>query len=350
MSHKHTHSLKLAMGIVIPVLIMAVTAVMIGMSFAWFSTDVDAKVDAIQLTTQEAFVLTFDTVGVQDSLPMDPYAGQMAVDQDGFIITRRKTGGNQQPTNKDQSSSDWTTYMLDAPFYFCREVRLSTGGKTVSLDINLQNITIAGADNQSGDVRVKYVPEATDSPTWTEYLNSDAPFAFTWFFKKVTTRPTQSGTESSTAINFNSYPCTYDVAKGTALDEIIETWYTPYGIMEFKTDPTSNDGVRLTTINGKAPTSQAFDNKSRIINFNTADDELADEDYARYYFYIIFAPEKLFWMQFFDSTKSITGVYATDEVKKALGEGMSGGMYYSKANYQHTIFSFDALVAVNVTE
>ena len=54
-------TIKLITGIVVPIFIMVVSIVMVGVSYAWFSTSAVTTISTITMSTEEAFTLSFAT-------------------------------------------------------------------------------------------------------------------------------------------------------------------------------------------------------------------------------------------------------------------------------------------------
>lgn len=67
-----------------------------------------------------------------------------------------------------------------------------------------------------------------------------------------------------------------------------------------------------------------------------------------YDFCIVFAPEKLFWMQYFkadvDKYKA-ENIYSSDELIKIFGN-LSNQMFYSSRDYSGSTFEFSAVINV----
>ena len=54
-------TIKLITGIIIPILIMIASIVMVGVSYAWFSTSSVTKISTITMSTEEAFTLSLNS-------------------------------------------------------------------------------------------------------------------------------------------------------------------------------------------------------------------------------------------------------------------------------------------------
>lgn len=294
--------LKLALAIAVPVLVMVVTVVMIGASFAWFTDSPDVYIDTISLSTAEAFSLNFTLSEGSENIM---YRGQTAITPDGYLITRKWADSNAKTRD-------------DKPYCFVKRVSISSNGKDADI-----NLALDGADI--------YRTSATEGgPTTT--LNSYAtqleklPYAFTWFFCEAEADTTP---KNYTGAN---------VDNGTMIDyepKSSDVWYTPYGRLEF------DDNSVVTSVNGD--TTDLTMTKRDILDFNTG---AGAKDYD---FYIVFAPEEIFFREFFKNLggKTVDEVYATntDAVSHMYGSARKG-MYYSGYEYMQSTFSFSALLNV----
>lgn len=313
--------IKLVFGIVIPVLVLVTTIVMVSMSFAWFSQETTASIQSINLATQKAFMLEFGSSGVaSDNLP---YRGQKAIDK------------NQQLVSPYTSTEE--TYTIDAPYFFISAIQIGTGGQEVTLQLALDGVEIS-----KGDTVIDTYIRGKQSLS-PPHDASDIPLAFTWFFKDhqdqssiFTPTPNYSGSRDDNKMKF-------------ILPQSNDIWYTPYGKMEFSADS------KLAKINGEDYTISSkdkFQNRVNIEQFSAEEGEYFD-------FYIIFAPEKLFWSHIFTENYSekVTDIYPSEEEqKKIYGEKFfeagkldqtKYGMYYSEQEtYQGSTFKFGAVLNV----
>lgn len=296
--------LKLALAIAVPVLVMVVTIAMIGASFAWFTDSPDVYIETISFSTAEAFSLNFTLSEGSENIM---YRGQTAITPDGYLITRKWAESNAKTRD-------------DKPYCFVKRVSISSNGK--SADINL---ALDGADI--------YRETTTEGGTTTSTsLNSYAtqleniPYAFTWFFCEAV--------EGSTPKNYTGT----NADSGTMIDyepKSSDVWYTPYGMLEF------DDNSVVTKINGD--TTDLSMTKRDILDFNTG------AGAKNYDFYIVFAPEEIFFREFFKDLggKTVDEVYAsnTDAVSHMYGSARKG-MYYSGYEYMQSTFAFSALLNV----
>lgn len=326
-----TTRLKLVFGIVIPVLVLVTTAVMVGMSFAWFSQETDATVQSINLSTQKAFMLEFSGDGTQgDNIK---YKGQKALSSSGGIVSPY-----------DINASD-ASYIIEAPYFFVTPIQISTDGISTDISLKLENIIITQKNGADGEALKKDSYIEGDAGYQTLHDSANVPLAFTWFFKEhiggdpATTKPT----------NWNWVDGdkeTHDEQDEKEMKTIFpvgaETWYTPYGTLTF-TEGASGARNYVTTRNG-APISSVTDWESfstESIKDFTADNETV------YDFYIVFAPEQLFWSQFFDggAGANVKTLYNETQQKEIFGT-TKDSIYYSAEAYMGSTFSFGALLEV----
>lgn len=321
-------TIKMVFGIAIPLLIMVVTLVMVGASFAWFSDVKEVTITTITMETAQAYTVEF-SLNNGDLFENMKYAGQTAIAKDGGIISDVKCVNN--PGNESNRA-----------FSFVNVISLDTTGKSVdfALDIDGVKINIIQKD-ADGNI--------TESITKRDYTNDtqNIQYAFTWFFKKHTTDATGAKVK-----NF----------EGTAEDKKQEykpvstkgeTLYTPYGKILF-----DENGYARSVNGNDASNLSVLDAQQKIVGFNTKDDE--DKLYD---FYIVFAPERLFWSQYFkgdlkevknaDGTVTYEDKYTLDSLYKDKGVdiktitgNLSNQMYYSGMDYLGATFSFSATINV----
>lgn len=300
MSEKRLHiaRAKLIMGIIIPVLVMVVTATMIGISFAWFTQgDTEVKITAIQLTTEPSFTLTFET----SSTEIVPYAGQVAFDGEGHLITK-DWALYADGRNLIEGSTDYNNYMKDAPYTYSAPLRLDTDNAEVSMDIDISELIISVTDTDDGGNSIyderKHLGGENGDPT-------DIDYGFTWYFINTTTN-------------------------------IV---YTPYGSFS----------------QGTAYPWESLPQKQGLTSFRASITDI-------WTFNIVFAPERLYWLQYvkapegasntIDWTDNIynTDVYTVEERANIVDEenGYGKQLYYSSPLYIGVDFVFSA--TINVTE
>lgn len=310
--------LKLAFGILIPVLVMVVTLTMLGVSFAWFSNSPDVYVESINLSVAEPYQIVFNPQNGGDNLK---YRGQTALASDGkgetvLITAKEGDGGNAE----------------DRAFCFAKLISLDTKGSTVDFELYIDNAEIF-ATMLDGDGNEQIIKPPTNS--YTDQPDN-LPYAFTWFFKAHEGDATQMATNKNPN-NRNEmmyYNPAYNPAK-------IEEWYTPYGLLTFDANG------KVLTVNGEGYNEGDEIVKQNIVGFSTNSAQLYD-------LYIVFAPEKLFWQQFFTGLESKTAqetyAYATDEsgenlILKHIGV-RNNQMYYSGFSYLGSSFEFSVTIDV----
>lgn len=119
--------LKLVFGIAIPILIMIVTMVMVGMSFAWFTDADKVTIESITMSTAEAYRISFAR---QNELCNNiEYMGQTALTKDGYLMSKAKAGEN-------------TLLQNDRAYYFVNAVSLDTLGKKVDFRMSFDGAKI----------------------------------------------------------------------------------------------------------------------------------------------------------------------------------------------------------------
>ena len=179
-------------------------------------------------------------------------------------------------------------------------------------------------------------------------------YAFTWFFKEYTITSNKvtnyTGTEEEKTQKY--LPVS---TKG-------ETLYTPYGKIEFDENGYAikvNDSDKYLMADGaekNVSELSVLDMQQKIVAFN-ADNKL-------YNFYIVFAPEQLFWSQYFkgdlnevkDADGNVTGyedkwtltsLYKDKGVDlKTITGDWENQMYYSGMDYLGATFRFSATINV----
>lgn len=337
--------IKLVFGIVIPVLVLVTTIVMVSISFAWFSRETEASIQSINLSTQKAFVLDFSSTGTTEGNL--PYRGQRAIDKDQQLVN---------PFTIDAGDE----YIMDAPYFFISPIQISTGSQTVDLHLELDGVEISKGDT----ILDSY--NGNGSETTVKHNSANIPLAFTWFFKAHPVA--ESPEESEDAPPFNpTLNCDVEESGAKHMKQIApaagDVWYTPYGKMEFGTV----DGkVQPTQINGAAYQTSSFS----IANVQSTVDikEFTAADGTYFDFYIIFAPEKLFWSHILSGSYNakVTDLYdlpaepeetrSEIERREIYGKFFDEGktqpskyaMYYSDQNtYQGSHFKFGAVLNVS---
>ncbi len=293
---------KLIMGIVIPMLAIVVTMIVTGITFAWFNQTSVSRVATLNLSSQRVFVLEF-TVDA-DSPYERLYAGETAIGKDGHLVTdawARESG-------LVAGSEQWDAYTVDAPYYFKTTIALDTQNIPVDMSLAFDNALIRRDTSGVTEYKDSYGVAAPSQECKVHDVTA-IPYAFTWYF-------TKTGDSS--------------------------TMYTPYGKLELDAQgfaKSLNGELNVTSIADKSP---------------IALNEFIAHSDTTYDFYIVFAPQKLYWMQYFsaDWKKTVSEVYSNgsdggvDEIGEIMSAISPDQMYYSAISYFGSTFEFTATVEV----
>lgn len=308
---------KLLLGAAVPLIAIIITLIMVGASFAWFANVSAPTVQTVRLNTQKAFILSF-TADKEANERNINYKGQTAIGSDGKLVTEYngQTGG--------LLGSRLEQYMLDAPYYFITTVALDTENTVIDM-----NMTLDSAKITSGNTTI----ESYDIAAGSKYPQTDIPYVFTWYFKEhVETADGDVKNYTGTLVSEDDdrrVMADYKPSGG-------EVWYTPYGQLTF-----GENGL-VSKVNGEdADGYSALAEGLRDVSI-IAENKSFD-------FYIVFAPEKLFWSQFFaeDREKSVSDIYTSqEEQKRIFGSSSQNQMYYSNTRYYGTTFEFGAMITV----
>ncbi len=338
-----TKTFKIIMSIMIPLLIVVTTVVMVGASFAWFSNADKVTITEITMSTAESYKINFELKTNNQLWDNMEYVGQTAFCDNevngGKLMTKAIAGEN-------------TVDISNRPYYFINTIALDTTGNTFDMNMAFDTAKI---------VTYKYelVVNEQGEKTWQKAVDKDGKpivlkekiysateaenikYAFTWFFKKH--------------VNEQGIASTNHIIGDDKIDRLKQlnptkddVWYTPYGKLEFaETSETVNGenvkNVYVSKVNGTTideTYSIKGREKSDITDFNT--NELYD-------FCIVFAPEKLFWMQYF---KADVDKYTAAEIYNENGElqkifgNLSNQMFYSSRDYSGSTFEFSAVINV----
>ena len=356
MQASKSKNFKIVMSIMIPLLIIVTTVVMVGASFAWFSNADKVTVAEITMSTADSYRIDFtrQPLSTDGKLLFDnmQYVGQTAFCASGAnagkLMTKAVAAGNAVDTS-------------DRAYYFINTVALDTQGKTFDMSMAFDGVKIVKYKRNADGSIVKdeneeNIVEKTNKIYAATGSNvspvSDIPFAFTWFFK------VHEETADGIVRNYQ----TYDIDEETQGQRLLqlepqknEVWYTPYGKLTFGDD---NLVARVNDDNSIDATSIKDVDKRIINSFGT--NGIGNATSQLFDFYIVFAPEKLFWMQFFsadrdnytanDIYKTTSDGVTTDYTKKIFEE-LSNQMYYSHMDYSGSTFEFSAVLNVtNVHE
>lgn len=315
-------TIKLALGIAIPVLVLVVTICMLGVSFAWFSMENTLYVESITITAEAAYKVGFDTTSAGNNLL---YRGQTAMKSGGIIIN------DPSDARKD-----------DRPYCFATLINFNTKGANAEIAISFDYARIY---EEVGEDKTKQtINEYGEGKSNSEDM---IPYVFTWFFKAHTGG---AGTQSTNMIDPTADEEDRDMIYYTPIED--EIWYTPYGVLTF------GENSIVKAINGDTDN---VDMPLATRSFTL----LTGDDGALYDFYIVFAPEKLFWAQFFNNTKGATAISIYRDSNQTTESGTTNpvinhiagnpigstsmtcnSVYYSGYRYLGSIFQFTAVIDV----
>lgn len=327
----------------IPLLIVVTTVVMVGASFAWFSNADKVTITEITMSTAESYKINFELQTNNQLWDNMEYVGQTAFcDSEpnaGKLMTKAIAGEN-------------TVDISNRPYYFINTIALDTTGKTFDMNMAFDTAKIVTYKyelvvNEQGEktwqkkIGADGKPIVLKEKTYSATEAEDIKFAFTWFFKEH--------------VNEQGIASTNHTVGDDKIDRLKQlnptkddVWYTPYGKLEFaETNETVNGenvkNVYVSKVNGKdIPNDYSIKDreKSDITDFNT--NKLYD-------FCIVFAPEKLFWMQYFKADvdkNTAADVYPKDgELQKIFGN-LKNQMFYSSRDYSGSTFEFSAVINV----
>lgn len=354
-----TKTFKIIMSIMIPLLIVVTTVVMVGASFAWFSNADKVTITEITMSTAESYKINFTLQENNQLWDNMEYVGQTAFcdsgDYEGKLMTKAIAGEN-------------TVDISNRPYYFINTVALDTTGNTFDMNMAFDTAKIVKykyQKNPDGTIKIgedgKPVKDLVEPPEVKKTYGigenptppSEISYAFTWFFKPHSGTQTQNYTSSQNSdgkvIQKLKQP---DPQDG-------EVWYTPYGKLEFAETSEIVNGATVKTlyvskVNGESINANEYsitaaDTKKDITNFKTADQINSNETSQMFDFYIVFAPEKLFWMQYFkadvDKYKAAEIYNENGELQKIFGN-LSNQMFYSSRDYSGSTFEFSAVINV----
>ena len=351
MQASKSKNFKIVMSIMIPLLIIVTTVVMVGASFAWFTNADKVTVTEITMSTADSYRIDFTRQPLSEggTLLFDnmQYVGQTAFCASGTnagkLMTKAVANGN-------------AIYTSDRAYYFINTVALDTQGNTFDMSMAFDGVKIVkykrNADGSiAKDENEENIVEKTNKIYAATGSNvspvSDIPFAFTWFFKAH-----GDTDEDGVVRNYETYNID-DETQGQRLLQLEpqknEVWYTPYGKLTFGDD----NLVALVNDDNSIDATSIRDVEKRVIdNFGT--NGVGNATSQLFDFYIVFAPEKLFWMQFFSADRdkyTANDIYTTKDDTKKIFESLSNQMYYSHMDYSGSTFEFSAVLNVtNVHE
>ncbi len=295
MDAKKKRKIKRLMGLIVPILVLVVTASVVGASFAWFSDSTSASVATIDLSVADIFTLQFSTDASQPT--NNPYYGQTGVlginPADNFAID--PANGGYLITNDRAESlglAQNITYMQDKAYTFETRVHFDTAPDRFTDGIEL---AVSFDELQIGfmlddDTLDPDKPSIVISSTAEHSDIDDIRYGFTWYIYK----------EGDNKI------------------------YSPYGYGTGAGANTPNPMWAGTPIEQNIPSFKA---------------SIADT----YRFVIVFCPEKLYWMQYStnDKDKSFNQVYPNNEYAEGTGaDYIRGTLGYNNDIFQGATFNF----------
>jgi len=305
--------IKLALAIAIPVMVMVVTIAMVGASFAWFSQNATAEISTINLSTREVFTLVFE----KSASDTTKYQGETAF---AYTKTSNSSSEYERYLINDYRAKgvygfkaetvDYQYYIQDAPFKFKTTMRLNSDDKYIDMNIAFNTVTITYIDPSTSATSVLASYGNNIPSAHVNYASSDIPLCFTWYMVK---------TGSS--------------------DKIM---YTPYGKIEYASHVSGYDYA--TSLNGVAVTDSTSIESMPTVGM----EEFYTDGVETYDIYVVFCPEKLYWMQYFkaDMGKSLDDIYTLAEINKIVSEGYPNKIYYSASSFWGSTFSMTATMSV----
>lgn len=340
---------KLVMSIMIPLLIVVTTVVMVGASFAWFTNADKVTVTEITMSTAESYRIDFNLQTNESLWDNMQYVGQTAFCDNGTNAGKLMTKG---------TAGNNTVNISNRPYYFINTVALDTTGKTFDMSMAFDTASILKytyKTDEEGkyitDKNGNYVKDNRVEPTTKkEYgkgdgsnSSSDISYVFTWFFKE------HVGMVDNKILNY------YDDKSGDnkTVRRLLqlepaqnEVWYTPYGKLTF-----GSDGL-VASVNGDTSTASSIKGVDgrNITNFSTYNSVVGDSTSQLFDFYVVFAPEKLFWMQFFSADKdkyTASEIYTQEDETKKIFENLNNQIFYSSMDYSGSTFEFSAVIHIS---
>lgn len=352
MQASKSKNFKIVMSIMIPLLIIVTTVVMVGASFAWFTNADKVTITEITMSTADSYKIDFtrqplstDGKSLFDNMQ---YVGQTA-----FCASGANAGKLMSAAVAGNNDVD----ISNRAYYFINTVALDTQGKTFDMSMAFDGVKIIKYKRDADGKIVQddsgaNIVEKTNKIYAAQGDNvspmSDIPYAFTWFFKAH-----GETDEDGVVRNYQTYDID-EQTQGKKLKQFQpqknEVWYTPYGKLTFGDD----NLVALVNDDSTIDSTSIKDVDKRVIdNFGTQG--VGDSTSQLFDFYIVFAPEKLFWMQFFSQDRdnyTATDIYTTTvdgettDYTKKIFESLSNQMYYSHMDYSGSTFEFSAVINV----
>ena len=305
---------NLAFMFIVPVLVIVVTLSIMGVTFAWFTHAEQTTIATINMSVAETFQITFDVMGAKkDTFNQDAnvYHGQEAFDENGLLIT---------DVHASEMGLDAinTNYILDkafaAPFYVKFDTnKYDNNGNVLAqhkVDFTCAITEVWVHDSKSSDAELKLTNV------------EDIKLGFTWYISE-------------------------SQASGGKI------WYTPYGTIS-STQVATNKESGPINLAGRAD----WDVPILNTGFKASNRDVAETELP-HTFYIVFAPEILFWKQYGKNVENgVTGVKEYNETAEDIygrdvvtSDRWLTANSYSLDTYKGAIYSFKVLLTVsNITE
>lgn len=324
---KKKFSKNLLVMCIVPILVLVVTMSIIGVTFAWFNDAEQTTIATLNLTTSQTFKMTFDIITdengnstITDSYDQAYiYKGETAFDSNGMLVTDIHA----IESGLEVDSIEYNQYMNDEAFVAPFKLKLDTGTywttdkendkayvHRYAVDFNciIESVHIYNSENEAIEIKLPNDNGTPDDLT-DDITPEDIKLGFTWFI---------SGANEM---------------------------FTPYGRFS------STQRANSTTGGALANKVQNWDIKQPIKDFDTY--VLRTTEFE---FNIVFAPEKLYWMQYGstngkdDQGNTIVGDY-NKSAFDIYGNTFKSDKWnainrYSSIIYSGSTYSFTVLLTV----
>ena len=296
---KKKFSKNLLVMCIVPILVLVVTMSIIGVTFAWFNDAEQTTIATLNLTTSQTFKMTFDIITdengnstVKDNEQAYIYKGETAFDSNGMLVTDIHA----TESGLVVDSIEYNQYMNDEAFVAPFKLKLDTGTYLTTdkendkayihryaVDFNciIESVHIYNSENEAIEIKLPN----------DDITAEDIKLGFTWFI---------SGSNQM----FTPYGRVYATHRATA---------------------TTDGPIALDNWDNRLPTTD-FDSYVDGVDFT---------------FNIVFAPEKLYWMQYGSKTdynKSATDIYGnTFKSDKWNAINRYSSIIYSGSTYSFTV-------------
>lgn len=306
---KKKFSKNLLVMCIVPILVLVVTMSIIGVTFAWFNDAEQTTIATLNLTTSQTFKMTFDIITdengnstITDSYDQAYiYKGETAFDSNGMLVTDIHA----TESGLEVDSIEYNQYMNDEAFVAPFKLKLDTGTywttdkendkayvHRYAVDFNciIESVHIYNSENEAIEIKLPNDNGTPDILT-DDITAEDIKLGFTWFI--------------------------------TGSNQM----FTPYGRVYAtnRANATTDGPIDLDNWDNRLPTTD-FDSYVDGVDFT---------------FNIVFAPEKLYWMQYGSKTdynKSATDIYGnTFKSDKWNAINRYSSIIYSGSTYSFTV-------------